>query len=446
MRIDQAAFHSIATILAAHFDSLYYVEIESGKFLQFIPSKKTENVMFPDHGNDFFQLAQDNAYKFIHPRDLDAVLKMYDREYLRACLTEAPSCSVDCRGILNGTLTHMRHIVFRCADQKHVICCLENTEEEYQREEEQKRNLLTAERMARRDELTGIRNQNAFTEAVNEINSRINSAITSKNMTEPFGVVICDVNDLKRINDTRGHSFGDETIQRTSRMITNTFRHSPVFRIGGDEFAVVLTGRDYKDRDELVEAFRKESDVNKRTGSGPTVACGLAVYEPEQDRDFSAVFNRADLQMYENKAELKKQKAGGAKSRKEDIPIPEERIRLLDRMFGALYTVAGEGYIYLCDIPYDYSRWSMAQVEDFGLPSTYMYHAGDIWEQYVHPDDLEAYRKAVDEVINCNSEMSRMFYRVRKPDGTYVLFTARGFVLKDPDGNPEYFGGIMMPQ
>ena len=139
MRIDQAAFHQIATILAAHFDSLYYVEIESGKFIQFMPSKNLEDILFPDHGEDFFQLALDNAHKFIHPRDLDAVIKMYDRKELRARLEETESCSITCRGILNGTLTHMRHIVFRCEDKKHVICCLENVEEEYQKEEEQKK-------------------------------------------------------------------------------------------------------------------------------------------------------------------------------------------------------------------------------------------------------------------------------------------------------------------
>ena len=444
MRIDQAAFHQIATILAAHFDGLYYVEIESGKFIRFIPSKNPEDTLFPDHGEDFFQLAHENAYKFFHPRDLDAVIKLYDRENLRARLEDAESCSITCRGILNGTLTHMRHIVFCCDDKKHVICCLENIEEEYQKEEEQKRNLLSAERMARRDELTGIRNQNAFTETMLEINERIRS----KNGADPFGVVICDVNDLKRINDTRGHSFGDEAIQRTSQMVTNIFQSSPVFRIGGDEFAVVLTGSDYIRRDVLTETFKNASLANKRSGSGPTVACGLAIYEPDRDKDFSAVFNRADEKMYENKAELKKQTATENKnnSRKVDIPIPEERIRLLNRLFGALYTVVGEGYIYLCDIQYDYSRWSMAQVTDFDLPSTYMYHAGEIWGKYVHPDDLETYRSAVDEAINCNGEMRKTFYRVRKPDGTYVLFTTRGFVLRDLDGNPEYFGGIMIPQ
>ncbi len=49
--------------------------------------------------------------------------------------------------------------------------------------------------------------------------------------------------------------------------------------------------------------------------------------------------------------------------------IPDERRRLLDGMFGVLYTVAGEGYVYLNDMRYDFSRWSISLVDDFNLES-----------------------------------------------------------------------------
>ena len=98
------------------------------------------------------------------------------------------------------------------------------------------------------------------------------------------------MNDLKLMNDTRGHSFGDEAIQRTSRLICGIFKRSPVFRIGGDEFAVLLTDSDYDNRDNLLSKFREESQYNKRTRSGPEVASGIAVFNPETDKDFSTVF------------------------------------------------------------------------------------------------------------------------------------------------------------
>lgn len=95
-----------------------------------------------------------------------------------------------------------------------------------------------------------------------------------KDRNQNFGIVLCDMNDLKLINDTRGHSFGDESIQRTSRMICNIFKHSPVFRIGGDEFVVILNGQDYERKEELISIFKDESYDNKISRSGPVVACG----------------------------------------------------------------------------------------------------------------------------------------------------------------------------
>ena len=102
--------------------------------------------------------------------------------------------------------------------------------------------------------------------------------------------------------------------------------------------------------------------------------------------------------------------------------------------------------VYLNDMNYDYSRWSLPLIDDFGLESEYMYHADKIWLDYIHPEDLKVYRAAVDAVLNGNAEVQAIYYRARKPDGTYVSLTTRGFVLTDSKGNPEYFGGIIIQQ
>jgi len=338
---------------------------------------------------------------------------------------------------------HVRHVMFLCDDKKHLLCCLENIDKEVRAQEKQKKDLQTAEKMARQDKLTGIRNRNAYLEFINALDKNIKS----DSYTKPFGVVVCDINNLKHINDTRGHSFGDEAIKRASRMVCEMFKHSPVFRTGGDEFVGILTESDYEQRDELLKKFREESLSNGRLRSGPEVACGLAVYEPATDKGFNEVFERADLEMYEDKKAIK------ARDVIWDVPtaeiksnlISDERKRLLDGMFGALYTVAGEGYVFLNDLHYDFSRWSVKLVNDFGLESEYMYHADKIWHDYVHPDDVEMYNEAVEAVLRGNMEFRPMLYRAKKADGTYVKLSTRGFVLTDSRGNPEYFGGIIIP-
>ena len=273
----------------------------------------------------------------------------------------------------------------------------------------------------------------------------VSSRIESNTEACHFGIVMCDVNDLKQINDIRGHSFGDEAIQRASRMICEVYDHSPVFRVGGDEFVVILEGRDYDERDILLQKLREESIANKQSRSGPVVACGMAVYE--QGDSFESAFQRADQKMYENKRELKAltMKASLIHTGLIGTPISAERKRLLDGMFGALYTVSGGGYVYLNDMRHDYSRWSLPLVDDFGMQSEYMYHADRLWEEHIHPDDIKIYRETVDATLSGKAEFQPIHYRARRADGIYVVCTPRSFVLSDKDGLPEYFGGIIIP-
>ena len=297
--------------------------------------------------------------------------------------------------------------------------------------------------MARFDELTGVRNKNAF----KEFSEFINRSLKEKKDYR-FGIIMCDMNDLKIINDTRGHNVGDESIQRTSRMICDIFVHSPVFRIGGDEFVIILTGNDYNNRESLIENLKEESFLNKRTRSGPVVACGMTVYEPNTDDDFTKVFERADKAMYENKKEVKSMNLKQTFRNMDNIEkqISPERKRSLDALFGALCTVSDNGYVYLNDMRYDFSRWSLPFVDDFGMKSEYMYHADKLWQKKIHPDDLEAYRNAVDAILCGTADMLEpLTYRALKADGTYALLTTRGFILSDDKGNADYFGGIVIP-
>lgn len=442
MVIDETAFNNIATSLAKHFDSLYYVDIETGEYTQFVNSKMFNQI--PKKEKNFFEMSVKKSHQYVHSEDLDAVLKSIEKDILLTNLSKSKFYSIPYRLIINGKIFHVRSIDIMCEDKKHIIFGTENVEDEFQKKAEQERNLLSAERMARRDELTGIKNKNAFTEFTQSLDNKI--AAESKDLH--FGIVMCDVNNLKIINDTRGHNFGDETIQRTSRLICEIFKHSPVFRIGGDEFVAVISDSDYKNRDRLIHELKNESIENLRSRSGPIVACGLSIYDPEKDKSFCSVFERADREMYENKNELKSINLIATFRKMDSLEkkIPPERKRMLDSLFGALITVVGDGYIYINDMNYDFSRWSLSLVDDFGLNAEYMYHADKIWEEYIHPEDIIVYKEAVNAVLCGNAEVKQIFYRARKPDGKYVTLTTRGFVLTDAEGNPDYFGGIIIPQ
>ena len=115
--------------------------------------------------------------------------------------------------------------------------------------------------------------------------------------------------DLKKINDGHGHDKGDEYLKTASRLICRTFQHSPVFRIGGDEFAVVLQNEDFENREDLVTKFETERAKSNAIADNPwdrvNVSMGLAVYDADTDPSVIDVARRADKLMYKDKYEKK---------------------------------------------------------------------------------------------------------------------------------------------
>ena len=444
MKDDHEALSQMGLALVNHFACVYYVDIETGSYSEYVYTEAMDKAGLPKSGEDYFADFNTYASRWIHPKDLEIMQRFHNKTDILKKLFRDRTDSLAYRMIIHGCIEHGRLIYIMCEDNKHIICCFENIEEEFRAKKEQEQDLRSAKLMARLDELTGVRNKNAFKEYISSIDEKLEGGMDQ----EPFAIVMCDVNDLKLINDTRGHSFGDEVIQRASRMVCGVFAHSPVFRVGGDEFAVVLKDRDYEERENLFSRLKEESLANKRSRSGPVVACGKAEYDPEKDKKVNDVYKRADEQMYIVKKEMKSVHLidGFANMDRVEKLIPDERRRMLDGMFGALYTVAGEGYVYLNDMRYDFSRWSSSLVDDFNLESEYMYHADRIWQNYVHPEDLQVYRKAVDTAICGNAQVTPIYYRARMADGTYVMLTTRAFILSDSDGNPNYFGGIIILQ
>ena len=80
-----------------------------------------------------------------------------------------------------------------------------------------------------------------------------------------------------------------------------------MFRIGGDEFAVILSGRDYRNRLQLMEQLQSEQDTSDKARFGDVIAAGIADYRPKEHKNVLQVFELADRAMYERKRALKGQ-------------------------------------------------------------------------------------------------------------------------------------------
>ena len=154
---------------------------------------------------------------------------------------------------------------------------------------------------ANRDSLTGLRNTTSYASWVAQFDTKI------ENEYVDFGVIMLDLNDLKKTNDAYGHETGDKLIVTAAKIISDIFKRSPVFRIGGDEFLVVLQGADLENREELLDALTSacESTYIADTRESVGIALGISLFEYGRDMRFADVFKRADRAMYENKRQMK---------------------------------------------------------------------------------------------------------------------------------------------
>ena len=291
------------------------------------------------------------------------------------------------------------------------------------------------------DAMTGAQNKNAYRELEEEY-----QVLIGRDEELKFGIIVCDVNNLKVINDAMGHKAGDELLQSACTLLCNTFLHSTIYRVGGDEFVVFLKGRDYQERIELFNSLRQAFINNLNTGEGPVAATGMSIYKKKTDQKISDVFERADEEMYADKRSLKEHMARlsiNQTGHEEIQKMPAIRKARLDSFFRVFQIAAGKGYFFLSDIRYDFSRWDKQVVDNYGLQSEYMYNAGGLWENRIHPDDREIYHNRVEEIFNGDKEEFELSYRVKSIAGKYNPCTCRGILIRNQHGEPEYFGGAL---
>ena len=155
--------------------------------------------------------------------------------------------------------------------------------------------------MAYSDPLTHVKNKTAYDKESLELQERMQEGDTA------FGMLMLDLNSLKAINDQYGHERGDEYLIACCRLMCRVFKRSPVFRIGGDEFLILLRGEDLNDITVLLEELERHMEKTLKAEEPwkrLSIAKGLSFCTPE-DQTPDAVLKRADEAMYIDKRRMK---------------------------------------------------------------------------------------------------------------------------------------------
>ena len=143
--------------------------------------------------------------------------------------------------------------------------------------------------LSAKDLLTGVQNRNLMNHYVEQL------ALGKAECGKTVGVVFADVNDLKTVNDYKGHDAGDDLLRSAADALKNVFPETSIFRAGGDEFTIILTGTTQEEIEALVERTRVVSSRDANV----SFAIGSAV---ESDAcNVRAALRKADEKMYEDK-------------------------------------------------------------------------------------------------------------------------------------------------
>lgn len=161
----------------------------------------------------------------------------------------------------------------------------------------QKKEIIKKEReiikyQAFHDQLTELYNRRFFEEKLKSMDNKEQL---------PVSVIIADVNGLKIMNDTYGHRFGDELLQKIAKILKSVIREEDVLaRWGGDEFALLLPHTNLKEAKEIVKRIKTITKRKKCKDLSISVAIGLAV-KNKAEQNIYEIIKKADNKMYQDK-------------------------------------------------------------------------------------------------------------------------------------------------
>jgi diguanylate cyclase (GGDEF)-like protein len=157
------------------------------------------------------------------------------------------------------------------------------------------------QRLMRFDALTGVYNKRHFEESL-----RL-AVFTTRTSPRPLSLIVFDLDHFKRINDTHGHTAGDQVLCELAKVVNETLFPDQIFgRIGGEEFAVLWEGSKLRTAVEHAEKIRARVAGHHFSFEGNsfpiTVSLGVAERPPGHEEEAERLYERADEKLYQAKA------------------------------------------------------------------------------------------------------------------------------------------------
>lgn len=297
---EERVTYSRIAALAGNIMSIYTVNPKTNQYSVY-RTDEGRKMDFGPGGEDFFEVSKKNIVTRIHKDDLDEFMEVFTKQNIMMDIMENGFFS--CRYRLKKGTDYI-YLLLKASlvdeiDGARLIFGVIDVDKQTKKEIEYQHTLSEAEDKAMKDDLTGVKNKKAYAKAEEDLNHKVNSGTAGS-----FALVVFDLNNLKDVNDTKGHQAGDAFIKKGCEIICNTFVHSPVYRIGGDEFVVIATGSDYDKLDVHMDTIENHNKKNQKKGE-VTIAAGVA--RSTGNELVEKIFEQADANMYLKKKRMKRE-------------------------------------------------------------------------------------------------------------------------------------------
>ncbi|MCF0237555.1 MAG: EAL domain-containing protein [Sphaerochaetaceae bacterium] len=292
------------------------------------------------------------------------------------------------------------------------------------------------------DAMTGVENRNSYQDHIIELERDY-----SQGKGLPYGIVFCDINNLKMVNNVFGHQEGDIYIAKVASIIKKNLQGaSHVYRMGGDEFLAIYKGKKLSQIEEETSGITKDCEIEtSKCKYTFGISMGCAITGPEF-KTIGEVIKIADYRMYLNKSFVKSKEALTPTS---NIFLDENGNTLnisglTSRVFDGLAITGGlRRYPFIINRTTGVFRVSPQWVKTFEISNEYSKNFVEQWVKCIHPDDRQAYLNDINDVTTGKKPTHNLIYRVRTRMGEYITVKCHGTILPAVNGNPELFVGTM---
>ena len=278
--------YSRVNALTKGFICIYTVDPVTSHFIEYSATNDYAGLKLDKEGSDFWTTSKKESLRHIYPEDVEKFQTLLVRDKVMEEIEKRGVFTMQYRMYLGS---EVKYVTLQAAmveekDGPQLIIGVNDVDDLVRREQEYERKLAAIRSRANLDVLTGVKNRTAYDMMSETLTGQIESGHSAR-----FAIALCRVRDIDHVNETQGREAGDRLIRAACAIICNTFKHSPVFRVAGDQFAAIAQGHDYENADALAAELEEESHK-----CNAAVVCGMAKYDGAES--VISVFRRADAQ------------------------------------------------------------------------------------------------------------------------------------------------------